>query len=430
MVSIVSSEKEYDNIVLFLQDKGEEVSLGKDSKYRLKKKSEHFILIDRSLFLKDLDGNHKRVFHSEQNDLMYLETEKFHKIHHYGMNRFEEACNQYFFKIPRGIIRKVVTECSVCLQSQPLKTKETQVHIVAERPMERLMIDLIDMKRYKSSNSEYAWILSVIDVYSKYAWAFPLKTKSASEVADTLESHFCRNVGAPSILQSDNGKEFINREMNTLCERFSILFKHPRPRNPKANGQVERFNQTLTRYLQKHIYEEEKSLETDSKMWLKHLDKVMYNYNLAKHSATKYTPFNLFLQIPGFNTVVNPGKDQPEVQQCTNLTNVESILDSSLDITNMPVKDESNKRTQIVLKGYFDRMDRNSLVHRSKYDINIGDKVIIAKDFDSNPTTKKQKLSSFFSKECVVISLLSNNRIKVKCDEEEQIVSLTRVKKI
>ncbi|KAF9761457.1 Gag-Pro-Pol polyprotein [Nosema granulosis] len=206
------------------------------------------------------------------------------------MFRFEAKCNDYFFKISRNIIRSIVSECKVCIQSQPLKVKEKKIHIVASRPLGRLQIDLIDMKQYKEANGQYAWILTVIDVYSKFAWAFPLVGKSAKEVVETLEDLFLM-IGPPQILQSDYGKEFVNKEMTKLCEKFLIKIIYSRPRHTQSQGQVERFNQTLTRSLQKFVFIEEKADVAKGKEWKKHLKKIVYDYNLAKHSATKKNPF-------------------------------------------------------------------------------------------------------------------------------------------
>ncbi|KAF7694632.1 Transposon Tf2-9 polyprotein [Cucumispora dikerogammari] len=128
------------------------------------------------------------------------------------------------------------------------------------------------------------------------------------------------------IIQSDNRKEFINKKMSALCERFLPVFKHSRPRYSQTNGQIERFNQTLTRYLQKHIFEDVANEKLSNKLWLKHLNKVMYNYNLAKHSSTKKSPFSLRLQIPGYNTVFidnnNEQKDDLDLTQadCDEIT--------------------------------------------------------------------------------------------------------------
>nr|XP_013180890.1 unnamed protein product [Papilio xuthus] len=113
---------------------GNEIILYKHSKKRLKKKSEDFILLNELLYLKNADGNHKRVLCDEEIEIMELECKTFHQGHHLGMHKFEYECNRVYFKIPRDLIRKVVSECVVCSQSQPLKTKEQQVHITAESP--------------------------------------------------------------------------------------------------------------------------------------------------------------------------------------------------------------------------------------------------------------------------------------------------------
>jgi transposase InsO family protein len=83
------------------------------------------------------------------------------------------------------------------------------------------MIDLIDLKSYKSTNRGFPWVLNIVDVYSKYAKALPLKSKSASEVADALQS-LLFTFGPPSILQCDNGKEFTNSLIKNLCDVINL----------------------------------------------------------------------------------------------------------------------------------------------------------------------------------------------------------------
>ncbi|KAF7696423.1 hypothetical protein CDIK_1900 [Cucumispora dikerogammari] len=90
--------------------------------------------------------------------------------------------------------------------------------------------------------------------------------------------------------------------MSTLCERFLIVFKHSRFRYSQANDQIERFNQTLTRFFQKHILEKEANEKPSNKLWLKHLNNVVYNYKLAKHFSTKKSLFSFRLQISSYNT--------------------------------------------------------------------------------------------------------------------------------
>jgi transposase InsO family protein len=60
--------------------------------------------------------------------------------------------------------------------------------------------------------------LSVIDCYSKYYTAVPLTKKTGEAVALALKKIMQRE-GSPAILQSDNGKEFVNSSMVQLSER-------------------------------------------------------------------------------------------------------------------------------------------------------------------------------------------------------------------
>ncbi|KAF9761140.1 hypothetical protein NGRA_2832, partial [Nosema granulosis] len=83
-----------------------------------------------------------------------------------------------------------------------------------------------------------------------------------------------------------------------------------------------------------------------------------------------------------------------------------------------------------VLQGYLDRMNKHASVHNSIYDFNVGDKVIVAKNFDNNIKTKKLKLSSFYTDEVIITEILSNNRVKIKDNNKEEIIMMSKIKKV
>ena len=70
-------------------------------------------------------------------------------------------------------------------------------------------MDLIDMQKYAHYNSGINWILVIVDVFSKKAWAFPLKDKSATTVSKQVSS-FLDSEKYVLKIQSDNGPEFKN----------------------------------------------------------------------------------------------------------------------------------------------------------------------------------------------------------------------------
>ena len=114
--------------------------------------------------------------------------------------------------------------------------------------MTRLQVDLIDMRtRPDSLNPDvtYNWILNCIDHFSKFTWAFPLKTKSANEVALKLRELFFV-FRSPRILHSDNGREFVAnviQELKELCP--DMVFIRGRPRHPQSQDCIERANGVL-----------------------------------------------------------------------------------------------------------------------------------------------------------------------------------------
>src|SRR5437764_3375315 len=81
--------------------------------------------------------------------------------------------------------------------------------VISRTSMGHLQMDLVDMSKFEAENNGYRWILTIIDVFSKYLWEIPLFTKDQTSVSNALLQLFAI-IGTPDVLQSDNGKEFNN----------------------------------------------------------------------------------------------------------------------------------------------------------------------------------------------------------------------------
>ncbi|VVC30825.1 Ribonuclease H-like domain,Integrase, catalytic core,Chromo/chromo shadow domain [Cinara cedri] len=78
---------------------------------------------------------------------------------------------------------------------------------------------------YSKKNKGYKYILSVIDCFTKYAWAIPLKSKTAKEVTNAMSTILINR--SPQLLQLDNGKEFYNSIFDTLMKKeFTVRGNH------------------------------------------------------------------------------------------------------------------------------------------------------------------------------------------------------------
>ena len=71
--------------------------------------------------------------------------------------------------------------------------------------------DLVDMSPFSRSKKGYKYLWTVIDVFSKYGWIVPLKTKTGKEFALAFQKLFLPDT-APSNLWTDKGTEFYNRQ--------------------------------------------------------------------------------------------------------------------------------------------------------------------------------------------------------------------------
>ncbi|KAG0437630.1 hypothetical protein DMUE_3588 [Dictyocoela muelleri] len=120
----IRTQKEYDDILMLLMNGSQQIDLSKDKKYRIKKLSQNFIIIDNALYLRDTSGLHKKVIPNDQIDTMKLQAALLHKSNHFGQNRLEALCNELFFSINIKVVRCVCQEFIICMQVQPLKNKE------------------------------------------------------------------------------------------------------------------------------------------------------------------------------------------------------------------------------------------------------------------------------------------------------------------
>ena len=135
-------------------------------------------------------------------------------------------------------MEELVVKCAICSEKAAINTKAPLQPIVATCVMERLQVDLIDMRHIP--DGRFKWICHIKDHFSKFSALYACKSKTASEIADSL-SNFLMFCAEPEILQMDNGSEFKGVCL-MLLKRFGIRVINGRPRRPQTQGLVEQAN--------------------------------------------------------------------------------------------------------------------------------------------------------------------------------------------
>ena len=132
-----------------------------------------------------------------------------------------------------------------CKECATIKARRATAGIVVKPILSdhfdaRMQIDLVDMQSTK--DNEYCWILNAQNHFTKYVHLKALKSKRAAEVALRVFEIFI-DFGAPLILQSDNGREFVAEiitELKLIWPELKLV--HGAVRKPSTQGSVERAN--------------------------------------------------------------------------------------------------------------------------------------------------------------------------------------------
>jgi hypothetical protein len=167
--------------------------------------------------------------------------------------------------------------------------------------MQHLEIDLMSIPL--PSRKGHRYILSVTDVFTSYAFLRALKSKEPKEVASKLWKIFTQ-YGLPSKLQSDNGGEFKNEDLESICKFFKVEKSFTLPYRPQVNGKVEKLNGDIKIMLAKIT-------DHQPQDWNEFLPWLEYCYNTTPNRRTGYNPAFLmygrhFNAFANFNLVDIP----------------------------------------------------------------------------------------------------------------------------
>ena len=120
---------------------------------------------------------------------------------------------------------------------------------------EQWQCDLLDLSSLEKHNGGMKFVLTCIDVFSKVGFAYPLKNKSSIWVIKGLKAAFKKAGGVPRKLQTDKGREFLNKAVSDFLKEVGVKQFASENDDVKC-AVVERWNRTLKerlwRYFTRH----------------------------------------------------------------------------------------------------------------------------------------------------------------------------------
>ena len=169
--------------------------------------------------------------------------------------------------------------------SKPPKKNYPTNKVIYNHVDEIFSIDLADMNDYKiSNNKSYRYIFIVIDNFSKYLWAIPLKNKYSQTITNEFSNILTTSKRKPLKLESDRGSEFYNCIFQNFLKSKNI--QHYSRFTDKGPSIAERLIRTLRNLLKKPVFEKGRA------DWLSELPSVFNKYNNTIHHSTKMKPID------------------------------------------------------------------------------------------------------------------------------------------
>ena len=161
-------------------------------------------------------------------------------------------------------------------KTAPIKYKRNRVIVYGKDV--QFQADLVDMSAFSKENDGIKFLLTCIDVFSKYAWVRPLKNKTGAEVTKAFASILKEN-RIPQKLQTDKGTEFFNKHFQQLMKKYNI--HHFATASDVKASCVERFNRTLKSFMWRYL------TAINSKRYYNILQDLIEGYNASYDKSIK-----------------------------------------------------------------------------------------------------------------------------------------------
>ena len=169
---------------------------------------------------------------------------------------------------------------------KPIRHRFKTRRVLVSNIDDQWQADLVDMQKLRKYNKNYNYILTVIDIFSKFAWAIPIKKKTGEEILKAFNIIF--KYRRPMKIHTDKGLEFINKPTQNLFQKLGIHWFTTE--NETKAQVVERFNRTLKSKMYKYF------TANNTKTWIDIIHDLIFNYNNSYHRSIKMTPVEASLE--------------------------------------------------------------------------------------------------------------------------------------
>jgi hypothetical protein len=199
-------------------------------------------------------------------------------------------------KITMKIVKEFIDAQATAQITKQVKKNKNYNTIISPSIKNNYQMDIMYLPN-PTLNKGYKYLLTCIDVYSRFAFVEPLKSKSGEAVFEGIKKLFHNN-GNPKNLNVDIGNEFIYSPFKKYCEDNNIEVWFSNPEQDNKNAIIERFHRTLRNIILKYSV-------ANSRPFISVLQSLIKNYNTTHHKTIKNTPLDIWSGKESNNQPIN-----------------------------------------------------------------------------------------------------------------------------
>ncbi|GFW29798.1 transposon Tf2-6 polyprotein [Trichonephila clavipes] len=178
-----------------------------------------------------------------------------HNLSHPGIRRSVHLMKQHFvWPSISSDVAKWARHCLACQKSKIHRHTRSPLSSFQE-PSQRFDHVHLDLIGPLPPSNGYTYCLTMIDRFSKWPKAQPLKDTTAETVAEAFFSSWVSRFGTPAILTTDRGRQFESSLFKALSNLLGVQKCRTTGYHPQANGMIEELHRPLKSAIKCHATE-------------------------------------------------------------------------------------------------------------------------------------------------------------------------------
>ena len=337
----------------------DEVLIMTDSRYKNYKANEDRIILKDGLLVRKYFAETSSVKYYQILISKQLVKEVLRSLHgefgkHPGIFKTIIAYREkYYFPKMAQLNREWVMSCEQCIRESrfhcsltrpPLQNPNEHIN----PPEDAMQIDLVP--EFPPTGG-YENIVTAMDVFSRYLFAYPTSNQDAKTIAWVFINILTKPAYLPTALISDKGTAFMSHVIKEVAGVLGITLKHATTKHAQTIGLLERSHASIKQALK---------IETGERrsLWHKYINIAVLNYNTSYHTSIGCEPSRVFLaRIPYIVLDLKLGI-RPQQQPSPNSQIAQEVLEQT-EMIHQDVR-KNIMQAYIKYKAYYDKKDNAS----------------------------------------------------------------------